>query len=152
MSAVISLAVVIDTNLFVSTIISPTGVPARLLAAWRQRLFRLLLTDAHFDEIAGVLSRAWLRERYGVASSEVAALLVELERRAERTTPLPSADLPIHSRDRDDDMLLASAIGGHADFLVTGDEDLLVLNGDERLGDLSIVRVVDFLDRLPLAT
>jgi uncharacterized protein len=144
-SAVISLAIVVDTNLFVSAIISPTGAPARLLDAWRQGIFRLLLSDAQFDEIAGVISRAWLRERYRVTPSDVAGLLVELEQRAERIRPLAIADLPLHSRDADDDVLLACALSGSADYLITGDEDLLVLDGDERLGGLRIVRVTEFL-------
>ena len=144
MSAVISLAVVVDTNLF-SAIISPAGAPAQLLEAWRQGAFRLLLSDAQFDEIAGVISRAWLRERYRVMPSDVAGLLVELERRAERITPMAVTDLPVHSRDADDDVLLACALGGGADCLVSGDEDLLVLDGDERLGGLRVMRVGQFL-------
>jgi putative PIN family toxin of toxin-antitoxin system len=140
---------VVDTNLFVSAVISPNGSPARLLEAWRQGWFRLLIADAQLDEIARVLSRSWLRDRYGVTHVQVAGLLRELEGRAHRIVPLPYEKLPLRCRDTDDDALLASALGGGADYLVTGDEDLLVLDGDPRLGQLRIVRVGDFLTRLP---
>lgn len=42
-------------------------------------------------------------------------------------------------------MILAAALGGGADYVVTGDADLLVLNGDPRLGNLRIVTAGDFL-------
>lgn len=41
--------------------------------------------------------------------------------------------------------MLALALDSKADYLVTGDEDLLVLAGDERLGSLAIVTVAEFL-------
>jgi predicted nucleic acid-binding protein len=44
-----------------------------------------------------------------------------------------------------DERILGAALAGNADFLVTGDEDLLVLAGDPRLGSLRIVTVAAFL-------
>lgn len=44
---------------------------------------------------------------------------------AEMTTPLPVPDNAI--RDPEDRMILACAVGGNADFIVSGDKDLLVL-------------------------
>jgi len=48
-------------------------------------------------------------------------------------------------RDVKDEKILASAIEGAADYLVTGDADLLILNGNPALGTLKIVTVRDFL-------
>ncbi|HEX5501645.1 MAG TPA: hypothetical protein VFW96_03425 [Thermomicrobiales bacterium] len=45
-------------------------------------------------------------------------------------------------------MVLAAALGGSADYRVTGDDDLLALAGDPRLGALRIVTVRAFLDLL----
>lgn len=53
--------------------------------------------------------------------------------------------LPIHGRDPEDDFMLATALRGVANYLITGDEDLLVLNGNPALGKLKIVLVKDFL-------
>ena len=44
--------------------------------------------------------------------------------------------------------MLATALDGGADYLVTGDKDLFVLAGDEQLGSLRIVTVRAFLDLL----
>ena len=57
----------------------------------------------------------------------------------------PVCTLPVHVRDPKDAKILALALGGNADYLVTGDDDLLVLNGDPRLGKLQIVTVHTFL-------
>ena len=70
MTAVVDIASVVDTNLFVSAMISPYGPPARLLAAWRPQEFELILSDELFDEIAEVLSRAWLRNKYHVSPAQ----------------------------------------------------------------------------------
>lgn len=56
--------------------------------------------------------------------------------------------LPVHVRDPKDDHLLASALGGQADSLVTGDFDILSLKADSRLQWLRIVSAVEFLDAL----
>jgi predicted nucleic acid-binding protein len=49
-------------------------------------------------------------------------------------------------RDPDDELLLRVAIGGEADYLVTGDNDLLVLAANEVRGALQIVTPRDFLE------
>jgi predicted nucleic acid-binding protein len=56
--------------------------------------------------------------------------------------------IPVSVRDPKDKRMLAAAIEGAADYLVTGDQDLLVLQGDPRLGDLRIVPAARFLATL----
>jgi hypothetical protein len=51
----------------------------------------------------------------------------------------------VRVRDPKDEQILGTALASDADYLVTGDEDLLELAGDPRLGTLTIVTVVDFL-------
>jgi predicted nucleic acid-binding protein len=71
----------------------------------------------------------------------------------ERTPPVVPSQSPLLVRDPKDDMILAAAIGGNADFLVTGDADLLVLANDPKLGHLRIVSPSEFLSLLsPLTT
>jgi predicted nucleic acid-binding protein len=61
---------------------------------------------------------------------------------------LPNNELPLPVRDVKDEPILAAAFGGQADYIVTGDKDLLVLDGDPRLGKLRIVTARAFLDVL----
>jgi putative PIN family toxin of toxin-antitoxin system len=137
--------VVVDTNLFISALISKRGAPYRLLLALRDGRFLLLLSDIQQRELTDVVSRPGLLPRYEVHQSEIDDLLAFI---AANSVPVPDvrADLlPVHVRDPKDEIILASALAGNADYLVTGDNDLLVLAGDPRLGGLRIVTASEFL-------
>jgi predicted nucleic acid-binding protein len=77
----------------------------------------------------------------------VAALLRRMRVQGERV--LPTETVPVAVRDVKDIHLLAAALGGDADYLVTGDDNLLVLNGDPALGWLRIVTVRTYFDAQP---
>jgi putative PIN family toxin of toxin-antitoxin system len=125
--------VAIDTNLVISGTISPHGYPAKFLTTWTQGSFEWILTEETFDEIIEVLSREELKNKYHIDVAEAQSFLDNLAVGAEFVTAMPHESLPIHSRDEKDDILLACAFGGNCDYLVTGDEDLLVLNGKKRI-------------------
>jgi putative PIN family toxin of toxin-antitoxin system len=136
---------VLDTNLFVSALISRGGLPSLLLAHWRARRFQLLMTPDLFREIRDVLRRPRLSARYGLTPEEVATLLSLITRRALLVEPRLA--LPVAVRDPDDEIVLAAALAG-ADYLVTGDDDLLALAGEAALGALKIVTPRRFLEAL----
>ena len=56
--------------------------------------------------------------------------------------------LPINVRDKKDEIIIATAMGGNADYLVTGDKDLLILKRSPKLGNLKIMTVKEFLSIL----
>jgi predicted nucleic acid-binding protein len=65
---------------------------------------------------------------------------------------VPRFPVPVPVRDPSDEHILALAITGNADYLVTGDDDLLTLAGDPRLPGLQIVTFVAFLGILARQT
>jgi putative PIN family toxin of toxin-antitoxin system len=138
--------VVVDTNLFVSGLIVKRGLPYQLLNSWRQGSFTLLISEEQREEIAVVLDRPAIAQRYGIAVEERAALLWLIDAIAVRVSS--SHPLPLTVRDAKDEMILASALGGRADYLVTGDEDLLVLSGSAEIGSLGILRAREFVELL----
>jgi uncharacterized protein len=138
--------VVIDTNLFVSGAISPRGLPHQLLQAWRTGAFTLLISAEQRGEVQEVLSRPEIARRYNLSDEAKAHLLFLIDTLALQA-PLRQR-LPIHVRDPKDDHLLAAALGGKADYLVTGDADLLTLDRDPKLPNLRILSVRSFLDLL----
>jgi putative PIN family toxin of toxin-antitoxin system len=138
------LRVVVDTNIFVSGTIIKRGNPHELMGRWRAGEFRLLYEREQYGELSDVLNRPWVRRR-GIEAAEVADLLAILLTNGE---PIDPGEVPLPVRDVDDEPILASALGGEADYLVTGDADLLVLDGDPRLGKLRIVTARAFLDLL----
>lgn len=64
------------------------------------------------------------------------------------TVVSPPTIIPVKVRDPKDQKVLATALGGKADYLVTGDEDLLDLKRNPKLGKLKIVTVWEFLKLL----
>jgi putative PIN family toxin of toxin-antitoxin system len=70
------------------------------------------------DEIVDVLSRAELRV-YGIGDEDLRDVLVLI------APLLPSVDVDVQLRDATDAPVVASAIAGAADAIVTGDRDLL---------------------------
>lgn len=134
--------VVVDTNLFVSGMILKRGHPFALLEAWRANRFQLLLSARQLTELTDVFSRPRLVQAYGLTQAELSELFTDLHAALQVT---PAATLPVTVRDPKDEPILAAALGGQADYLVTGDADLLVLAGDPKLGPLTILTVAEFL-------
>jgi putative PIN family toxin of toxin-antitoxin system len=130
------LRVVIDTNVFVSQLLMPSSKPA---AAVRLALRRgvVLSSTGQLKEISDVLLRAKF-DPYAPKEERISQLrnlagLVEpvmIVRRIERC------------RDPKDNMLLEIAANGRASHIVTGDNDLLVLDPFE---NVRIVKPAEFL-------
>lgn len=137
------LRVVVDTNLFVSGLLSKLGQPFMLLEAWRAQQFILLMSSEQRTELEDVFARPRLIKRYHLSPSEAETLLALVDRQSQHIV-LPIT-LPVAVRDVKDQSILASAVGGMADYLVTGDDDLLTLNEHSALGMLSIIPVRGFL-------
>ena len=87
----------------------------------------MLVTSAYIlDEFVDVLARPKLRRLAGLAAADIAAARAAIESRAR----IVSADLKLAGvlRDPKDQPILACAVAGKADYLVTGDKrDLLPL-------------------------
>lgn len=138
----------LDTNLLISSIIIPKGNPSKAIFAWKQDLFTLLISAESLEELKEVTSRKKFLDRYNLFKLRSSELINTLKLAAEIVTPLSKEDLLVHSRDPEDDYLLASALGGNADYLITGDKDLLKLNRNSNLGNLKIITVKEFIELL----
>lgn len=118
------LKAVVDTNMWIRGLLGgETALP--LLDAWYARRFSVCLTGDLLDELQEVSSRTRLAKR--IVSKDSRKLLHQLTERAEFVTP--SATTPA-CRDPDDIHVLAAAIGGRVDAIVSADSDL---RGDDQL-------------------
>lgn len=118
-----ALRVVLDTNVLVSGLAYPASVPGRVVGAWRQGLLKLVLCTAILDELARVLPRL---PRAGINAAEARDLadsLLFLADSVDIGTVPPDPRL----RDAADQPILATLRASQADYLITGDKDLLVL-------------------------
>lgn len=112
---------VIDTNIWVSALLNPFGFPARLRKAFEEGAFQLIISEPLIKEFADVLSRPRIKERYGITEGAIHELLILIEERSEHV--LLSGDVNI-CRDKNDDIVIETAIKGRAEHLVTRDDDI----------------------------
>jgi putative PIN family toxin of toxin-antitoxin system len=114
--------VVLDPNILIAALLSPTGAPAQLVGRWLAGEFELVVSEALLAELERALAYPKLRRR---VSADEAAELVDLLRDGAVLAPDPP-DPPRRSPDSGDDYLLALAETERA-VLVTGDQHLLAL-------------------------
>ena len=131
--------IVADTNTALSGLLWQ-GPPRRLINLARERAFTLCSSVALLAELAEVIGRAKFAARVHAAELSAADLVQDYARLAEIVVPalLPK---PV-SRDPDDDLVLATALGAEASLIVSGDRDLLVLG---TFRDIRILAATDAL-------
>lgn len=118
------ISVVVDTNVWISGLISTSGPPA-LLTREVIRKGQSVFSDATFDELKDRLWRPKF-DRY-VSMEHRNALLSDLAAVARWVSITPEIGGPTFSRDPADDKFLHTALAAQPAWLVTGDKDLLVL-------------------------
>lgn len=122
------LRVLVDVNVFVSYLLFPDrpgSTIGALVDAALAREFVLLLPEDLLDELLRTLTtKPYLASR--IAAADAAAFVASLRSLAVLVPPVPDP-APIRSRDQKDDYLLACSFAAGADYLVSGDDDLLAL-------------------------
>ena len=108
----------LDTNVLVSAY-TARGICADLL--------RYILAEHELltGEVNLLELRRVLKDRFQAPVEIIET--IEAELRDETIIPKPTKPSPIPIRDPDDRWVLASAVDGQADLLVTGDQDLLTI-------------------------
>lgn len=135
--------VVLDTSVIVSGLLSPHPSPAQIVAAWRVGRFVLLYNQQIYAEYADVLQRSWLHERLRHTPNRVTNFLDAVRILGEEIVGF----VAVHGEIRDpfDEMFLQCAQLGQADYLVSGDKDLLSL---QMFKGTAILSPSDFIDVL----
>ncbi len=130
---------VIDTNVLASALIKPDSPAGRVLRMLGEGKFELVFSRAVLDELIRVLAYPKLRQKYKISRTDIEKIIAILVLRGEMVIPSQS----IHVfRDAHDDIFIEAAVSGRADYLVTGDSDLL---GLKKFKNIRIISPGDFL-------
>ncbi len=125
---------VLDTNVLISGLITAGGPPCQLVDAWLDGRFTLVTSLYQVQELNHVLSYPRIASRLRLPEEELEMILVALLSEADLVPG--HVQLPGVTRDPKDDPIVACAQEGGADYIVSGDQDLLVL------GEYEGIRVV----------
>jgi len=136
---------VIDTNIWVSALLNPSGFPAKVRRAFEDGLFRAVVSEPIIGELVGVLNRPRIKDKYGLEAEEIRELLILLEEKTEGVSL--NGDFVL-CRDPDDNFIVETAIKGQAQYLVTRDDDIKwdpeVIKFLEK-SDIKVITVAKFL-------
>jgi hypothetical protein len=119
------LKVVLDTNVFVSGLMGVCSPPRLIIDAWLDDRFTLVTSLYLVTELNHVLSYPRIADRLQVSSTQTEQILAAL---LSQTIVVPGkVSILGVTRDPKDDAVVACAVEGKADCIVSGDQDLLVL-------------------------
>ncbi|WP_252829442.1 putative toxin-antitoxin system toxin component, PIN family [Thermus scotoductus] len=128
---------VLDTNVFVAGLLTQ-GVAAQVLDLWLKGRYTLLTSSQQMRELRRVLRQKFPE----LPRAKVGRLLNLLEGLAEKVTVRTAPEV---SSDEDDNLILAIALKGRADFLVTGDKSHLL---GIKVHGVRVIGVREFLERM----
>ncbi len=142
------LAVVIDTNVWISGVFFRRGIPASILRAWRDSRFEIVATAETLAELELKLREK--ASKFG-ADPALAEEWIAYVKTFARITPVTEIASGV-CRDPDDDKFLDAALSGRAEYIVSGDHDLQVLGEYQNVQVLSPRAFAELLEIVPPLT
>lgn len=133
--------VVIDTNVLLRYLIKPNPVLRQLVEEeWLGGKLQLVTAPELLTELEQVLARdsmrTWIRPEEGRALLDAVRFTAEM---------LPAlGEIPTYTRDPKDDKFIAGALAGGAEYVITLDQDILVIGA---LGKVQMVTPLTFIKR-----
>lgn len=132
--------VVVDSNILISALITTGGVPDVLYQLWQAKRFSLVTSTFQINELRDVTRRPQLKSMFEPHSA--GRLINALRRNAVVLDALPEVS---YSPDPKDNPILATAIAGQAQYVVSGDKrDMVRL---EKVQGIPVVTARDFVSR-----
>lgn len=117
--------VVIDTNVLISGLIQKSGFPFKVVKFWEDEVIVLITSIATIEEAERVLNYPKIRKRYALTNDDISRTVSNLLKYSVlvEDPPIPN----VIEQDPDDNKILATALAGKADYIISGDMHLLTL-------------------------
>lgn len=139
------IAVVFDTNILIAFYLSRNLKSAvrKIFGLWRiHRKLQLIVSEETVAEYLEIL------ERVNIPQKRIDTFLERIEKRL-TVTKVSLGKIPTESRDVDDNFVLATALVGKADFLITNDKDLLdIVEANKKKFKFRIITPMEFLQAI----
>ena len=133
--------VVLDTNILIGAVITKGTPPDRLYQAWMRGEISLITSTEQMAEVAAVLARPRLEKFLGADEAET--LVENIGTRALILEEPPGVNF---SPDPKDNPILAAAIAGKANVIVSGDKKHMLALGE--VEGIPVVTAREALERL----
>ena len=117
--------VILDTNILIGALITKGSPPDRLYRAWLRGELELVTSAAQLCELTNVLAQPRLQEF--LDADEASVIVQNIGTRALILDELPRVDM---SPDPKDNPILAAAISGRVDLIVSGDKKHMLALGE----------------------
>ena len=121
---------VVDTNIVIRALIKPNGSVGPVLQRLATDDYTLVYSEPILDELLAKLALPRIRLKYHVDDPAIDTLLALFALRGVLVHPTRRIQV---CRDPKDNMIIEAALEGAAEYIVTGDEDLLALKKSETI-------------------
>jgi len=127
---------IVDTNIFASGLINRTGAPAKLIQAWKERLFDIVISKEIFKEYEEAL--------LGIDKIDKVTTIELLDSIRELGIWVSPEETIAVCRDKSDNKFLECAVAGNAKYLVTKN----ISHFPKRYENVEVIRVGNFLAQI----
>jgi len=132
--------IVLDTNIFISAIIKK-GKPRNLLRMGIKGNYSLITSNELLEEVTAVLNRP----RFKMTEDEVNRVVYGIIAISEMI-PMRSK-FKVVRNDPDDDVIVNTAYDGNADYIVSGDNDLLTIKNFRGISIVTVTEILAILEK-----
>jgi uncharacterized protein len=133
--------IVLDTNVWLSGLLWG-GVPAQILQLVEQGQLEAIVSEEILIELRQTLDRPKLQKRLNQLGIDANAIMLAVR---QAVVIVESEVIQVDNlRDPKDAIIIAAAISGEAAFIISGDQDLLVL---QEISSIPILSPRDFIAR-----
>jgi len=139
--------IVIDTNILVSAILTPEGNPAKILKLVLEGKLNLIISPAILEETLQVFNYpklVKLLEKNKITPAEVGGFLNKMSKIAVITPG--QLDVDAIPEDPSDNKIIACALEGDADFIISGDHhltDLEIFQGIKIVSPTAFIKIIN---------
>jgi putative PIN family toxin of toxin-antitoxin system len=139
------LKAVLDTNLFISALLTAKGNPAKILNRWKAGSFDLVISLPILRETKRVILYPKIRKRLNWTDGEINEFLLGLAQFSFMVSGESKVD--VIKDDPTDNKYLTCALEGNADYIVTGDQHLLKVGEYKGTKTISPEEFLDILKK-----